>query len=61
MLASRKGWPDSHDDLIERSADIHWPYGFDPDAADQFAHNAIVIEPADSIWAKLIDAAGCAQ
>lgn len=46
------------DDLVERSASIHWPDGFDPDNADLFAHNAIVIDaPAESIWTKLINAA----
>ena len=46
------------DDLIERSVNIHWPDGYDPDHADLFAHNTIVIDaPAGTIWAKLIDAA----
>ena len=45
------------DDLIERSANIHWPDGFDPDHADLFAHNAIIINaPVESVWAKLITA-----
>jgi hypothetical protein len=35
-----------NDDLIERSVNIHWPDGFDPDRADLFAHNAIVINAA---------------
>ena len=30
-----------NDDRIERSVDIHWPDGFDPDRADLFAHNAM--------------------
>ena len=43
------------DDLIERSADIRWPDGFDPAHADLFAHNDIVINaPAKDIWAMLI-------
>src|SRR5580704_7978813 len=46
------------DDLIERSVNIHWPGGYDPDHADLFAHNTIIIDaPAGTIWAKLIDAA----
>jgi hypothetical protein len=46
-----------NDDLIERSVNIHWPDGFDPDHADLFAHNAIVINAAaDRVWAKLITA-----
>jgi hypothetical protein len=32
-----------HDDLIERSVDIHRPTGFDSENADLFAHNTIVI------------------
>jgi hypothetical protein len=45
------------DDLIERSADIRWPDGFDPAHADLFAHNALVIiAPAKNVWAKLVDA-----
>jgi hypothetical protein len=44
-----------HDDLIERSAHILWPDGFDPDQADLFAHNAVIINaPAMSVWAKLV-------
>jgi hypothetical protein len=47
-----------HDDFIERSADIRWPDGFDPDHADLFAHNAVVINaPAKSVWARLSAAA----
>jgi hypothetical protein len=32
-----------HDDLIERSVDIHRPTGFDSENADLFAYNTIVI------------------
>ena len=40
-----------HDDLIERSVNIHWPDGYDPGHADLFAHNTIVIDaPARTIW-----------
>ena len=47
-----------HDDLIERSADICWPDGFDPANADLFAHNAVVMDAsANSVWAKLVAAA----
>jgi hypothetical protein len=39
-----------HDDLIERSVNIHWPDGYDPGNADLFAHNTIVIDvPARNI------------
>ena len=33
-----------HDDLIERSVNIHWPDGYDPGHADLFAHNTILID-----------------
>jgi hypothetical protein len=47
------------DDPIERSVDSHWPEGFDPDRADVFAHNAVVVEaPTEKVWARLIAAAG---
>ena len=47
-----------HDDLIERSVNIHWPDGYDPDHADLFAHNTTIIDaPARTIWAKLTAAA----
>jgi hypothetical protein len=43
-----------HDDLIERSVDVHWPTGFASESADLFAHNTIVIAAsAESMWAKL--------
>ena len=42
-----------HDDLIERSVNIHWPDGYDPGNADRLARNAIIIDaPAENIWAK---------
>jgi hypothetical protein len=43
-----------HDDLIERSVNIHWPDGYDPGNADRFARNAIIIidAPAENIWTK---------
>jgi len=47
-----------HDDLIQRSVDIHRPTGLDSENADLFAHITIVIAAsAESRWAKLIDAA----
>jgi hypothetical protein len=58
MIAKEGGMTTIHDDLIERSVDIRWPDGFDPDHADPFEHNAVVINaPANSVWAKLIAAA----
>jgi hypothetical protein len=31
------------DDLAHRSPDIHWPTGFEPEKADLFAHNDLII------------------
>jgi hypothetical protein len=46
------------DDVQHRSAHIHWPADADPDHADLFAHNDIVINaPAEVIWDRLIRAA----
>jgi hypothetical protein len=45
------------DDKQRRSAHIHWPADADPDRADLFAHNDIVIKaPAEVIWDRLIRA-----
>ena len=47
-----------HDDLIQRSVDIHRPTGLDSENADLFAHNTIVIAAcAERMWAMLIDPA----
>ena len=49
-------------DLAERSADIHWPDGYDPRDADLFAHNHITIDqPAEAIWQHLIAAGSWPQ
>jgi hypothetical protein len=31
------------DDLAHRSPDIHWPVGFEPEKADLFAHNDLIM------------------
>ena len=31
------------DDLARRSPDIHWPAGFEPEKADLFAHNDLIM------------------
>jgi hypothetical protein len=42
-------------DLQRRSAHIHWPEGIEPEHADLFAHNDIVIAaPAGKIWEHLL-------
>jgi uncharacterized protein YndB with AHSA1/START domain len=44
-------------DRQRRSAHIHWPDGVDPDTADLFAHNDIVINaPVETIWHHLVRA-----
>jgi hypothetical protein len=43
-------------DLAMRSADIHWPDGFDPEAADLFSHNQLVINATcERIWQHIVD------
>ena len=45
------------DDVERRSAHIHWPGDVNPDRADLFAHNDIVVNaPADVIWNHLVRA-----
>jgi Polyketide cyclase / dehydrase and lipid transport len=54
----RRGTVSITDDKQHRSAHIHWPADADPDRADLFAHNDIVINaPAEVIWDRLIRAA----
>lgn len=46
-----------HDDLANRSPDIHWPTGFDPTAADLFSHNELIINAScERVWQHIIDA-----
>jgi uncharacterized protein YndB with AHSA1/START domain len=43
------------DDLAKHAPQINWPPGFDPETADLFAHNEILIErPIETVWQKLI-------
>jgi uncharacterized protein YndB with AHSA1/START domain len=45
------------DDLAHRSAFIHWPAGFEPEKADMFAHNDLLINAScERIWTNIIDA-----
>jgi hypothetical protein len=45
------------DDLAHRSPDIHWPTGFEPEKADLFAHNDLIINAScERIWSHIIDA-----
>ena len=55
--AERKTPATMKDDLAKRSRDIHWPTGFDPEKADLFAHNELVIHaPCERVWQPIIDA-----
>lgn len=45
------------EDKQRRSVHIHWPDGVDPDTADLFAHNDIVIyAPVEMVWHHLLRA-----
>jgi uncharacterized protein YndB with AHSA1/START domain len=45
------------DDLAHRSPDIHWPTGFEPEKADLFAHNDLIIDAScERVWTHIIDA-----
>ena len=45
------------EDLANRSADIQWPDGFNPETADLFAHNELWIHAAcDQVWSHIIQA-----
>ena len=45
------------DDLSARSRDIHWPNGFDPETADLFAHNELLIRAScETVWNHIVDA-----
>jgi hypothetical protein len=44
-------------DLANRSPDIHWPTGFEPDKADLFSHNDLLINAScERVWSHIIDA-----
>src|SRR6202789_413776 len=44
-------------DLANRSPDIHWPTGFEPEKADLFAHNDLVINAScERVWTHIIEA-----
>jgi uncharacterized protein YndB with AHSA1/START domain len=45
------------DDLAHRSPNIHWPAGFEPEKADLFAHNELIINAScGRVWTHIIDA-----
>jgi Polyketide cyclase / dehydrase and lipid transport len=44
-------------DFATRTSEIHWPEGFDPESADLFSHNELVINAtSEKIWSHIIDA-----
>jgi hypothetical protein len=44
-------------DLAHRSPDIHWPAGFEPEKADLFAHNDLLINAScERIFTHIIEA-----
>src|SRR5258708_7433969 len=44
-------------DLAHRSPDIRWPTGFEPEKADLFAHNDLIINAScGRVWTHIIDA-----
>ena len=45
------------DDLAHRSRDIHWPAGFEPEKADLFAHDDLIIKAScERVWTHIIQA-----
>src|SRR3984957_7552626 len=45
------------DDLAHRSPNIHWPIGFEPQKADLFAHNDLIIDAScERVWTHIIEA-----
>jgi uncharacterized protein YndB with AHSA1/START domain len=45
------------DDLANRAGDIHWPKGFEPESADLFSHNELVINArCERVWRHIVDA-----
>lgn len=46
-------------DLAARSTAIHWPAAFDPQRAELFAHNELILDAAcETVWRYIVDAAG---
>lgn len=45
------------DDLAHRSSEIHWPAGFEPEKADLFAHNDLIVNAScERVWRHIIEA-----
>ncbi len=44
-------------DLATRAKAIHWPEGFDPETADVFARNSLLIHAScERVWSHIVDA-----
>lgn len=44
-------------DLASRGRAIHWPEGFNPETADLFSHNALLIHAScEKVWSHIVDA-----
>jgi len=45
------------DDLANRDRDVHWPKGFEPESADLFSHNELVVSAScERVWKHIIEA-----
>jgi uncharacterized protein YndB with AHSA1/START domain len=45
------------EDLDHRCTEIHWPKGFEPEHAELFSHNELLIHaPAEKIWRHIVAA-----
>jgi Polyketide cyclase / dehydrase and lipid transport len=44
-------------DLATRAKAIHWPEGFDPQKADLFSHNSLLVHSnCEKVWSHIVDA-----
>jgi hypothetical protein len=44
-------------DLATRAKAIQWPEGFDPQKADLFSHNSLLVHAiCDKVWSHIVDA-----
>ena len=44
-------------DLATRAKAIHWPEGFDPEKADLFSHNLLLVHAGcEKVWSHIVDA-----
>jgi hypothetical protein len=44
-------------DLATRAKAIHWPEGFDPETADLFSHNSLLVRAScEKVWSHIVEA-----